>query len=140
MIAAQGIQVFLPPIEGDDDHGVEQARAMNSAMPWSVIGSEKDVQTADGRVVKGRQYQWGVAEVENDDHCDFRKLRSVLIRSHMLELIQTTESTHYENYRAAQMETRKFGEAKPRRLDNPKFKEEEEQLRLRFTNQVKIEE
>jgi cell division control protein 12 len=38
------------------------------------------------------------------------------------------------------METRKFGEARPRKLDNPKFKEEEEALRKRFTEQVKIEE
>ena len=38
------------------------------------------------------------------------------------------------------METRKFGEARPRKLDNPKFKEEEENLRKRFTEQVKVEE
>jgi cell division control protein 12 len=43
-------------------------------------------------------------------------------------------------YRAQQMETRKFGEAKTRKLDNPKFKEEEEALRKRFTEQVKLEE
>ena len=111
-----------------------------AAMPFSVIGSEKDVKTSDGRVVKGRQYMWGVAEVENDDHCDFKKLRSILIRTHMLDLIHTTEEQHYEVYRGQQMETRKFGEARPRKLDNPKFKEEEESLRKRFTEQVKVEE
>ena len=109
-------------------------------MPFAVIGSEKDVKTADGRIVKGRQYSWGVAEVENEDHCDFKKLRSILIRTHMLDLIHTTEEQHYEAYRASQMETRKFGEARPRKLDNPKFKEEEENLRKRFTEQVKKEE
>jgi hypothetical protein len=31
-------------------------------MPFSIIGSTEDVQTPDGRVVKGRQYSWGVAE------------------------------------------------------------------------------
>jgi cell division control protein 12 len=45
-----------------------------------------------------------------------------------------------EAYRAQQMETRKFGEPKTRKLDNPKFKEEEEALRKRFTEQVKLEE
>jgi cell division control protein 12 len=109
-------------------------------MPFAVIGSEKDVKTSDNRVVKGRQYAWGVAEVENEDHCDFKKLRSILIRTHMLDLIHTTEEQHYEAYRAQQMETRKFGEARPRKLDNPKFKEEEENLRKRFTEQVKVEE
>lgn len=58
----------------------------------------------------------------------------------MLDLICTTEELHYEAYRAQQMETRKFGEARPRKLDNPKFKEEEENLRKRFTEQVKKEE
>lgn len=111
-----------------------------AAMPFAVIGSEKDVKTQDNRVVKGRQYAWGVAEVENEDHCDFKKLRSILVRTHMLDLIHTTEEQHYEAYRAQQMETRKFGEARPRKLDNPKFKEEEETLRKRFTEQVKVEE
>lgn len=78
--------------------------------------------------------------VENEEHCDFKKLRSLLIRTHMLDLITTTEETHYENYRQAQMETRKFGEPKVKKLDNPKFKEEEEMLRKRFTEQVKLEE
>jgi cell division control protein 12 len=109
-------------------------------MPFSVIGSERDVSTPDGRTVKGRQYGWGVAEVENEEHCDFKKLRAILIRTHMLDLIHTTEENHYEVYRASQMETRKFGEARPRKLDNPKFKEEEEALRKRFTEQVKVEE
>lgn len=58
----------------------------------------------------------------------------------MLDLINTTEDVHYESYRTTQMETRKYGEAKVRKLDNPKFKEEEEHLRKRFTEQVKLEE
>ena len=58
----------------------------------------------------------------------------------MLDLISTTEELHYENYRQQQMETRKFGEPKVKKLDNPKFKEEEEALRKRFTEQVKAEE
>jgi len=78
--------------------------------------------------------------VENEEHCDFKKLRSLLIRTYMLDLITSTEETHYESYRLAQMETRKFGEAKVKKVDNPKFKEEEEMLRKRFTEQVKLEE
>lgn len=140
MIEAQGIKIYTPPVEEDDEHAASHARSLMAAMPFAVIGSEKDVKANDGRVVKGRQYAWGVAEVENEDHCDFKKLRSILIRTHMLDLIHTTEESHYEAYRAQQMETRKFGEARPRKLDNPKFKEEEETLRKRFTEQVKVEE
>ncbi|PHH82112.1 hypothetical protein CDD82_6936 [Ophiocordyceps australis] len=140
VIEAQNIKIYQPPVEEDDEAAAQHARSLMAAVPFAVIGSEKDVKTSDGRIVKGRQYSWGVAEVENEDHCDFKKLRSILIRTHMLDLIHTTEELHYEAYRAQQMETRKFGEARPRKLDNPKFKEEEEALRKRFTEQVKIEE
>lgn len=34
-------------------------------MPFSIIGSTEDVKTPDGRVVKGREYLWGVAEGES---------------------------------------------------------------------------
>lgn len=78
--------------------------------------------------------------MENEEHCDFKKLRGVLIRTYMLDLISSTEENHYEAYRLAQMETRKFGEPKVRKVDNPKYKEEEEMLRKRFTEQVKLEE
>lgn len=111
-----------------------------AALPFAVIGSTQDVVTFDGRKVKGREYAWGVAEVENDLHCDFKKLRSLLIRTHMLDLITTTEEVHYENYRQTQMETRKFGEPRTEPNENAKFKEDEEALRMRFTEQVKSEE
>jgi len=140
VIAAQGIRIYQPPVESDDEVATEHARMLTDAIPFSIIGSTEDVQTPDGRVVKGREYLWGVAEVENESHCDFRKLRSLLIRTHMLDLISTTEELHYENYRQQQMETRKFGEPKVKKVDNPKFKEEEESLRKRFTEQVKAEE
>ena len=140
VIRAQGISVFAPPVDAIDEASAEHARALMAAMPFSVIGSTHDVRLADGRVVKGRQYLWGVSEVENEDHCDFKKLRSLLIRTHMLDLMTSTEEYHYENYRQQQMETRKFGEPKIKKLDNPRFKEEEEQLRRKFTEQVKLEE
>ncbi|PPQ78662.1 hypothetical protein CVT24_002204 [Panaeolus cyanescens] len=139
VIAAQGIRIYTPPLDSDDENA-EHARILADAIPFSIIGSTEDVRTADGRVVKGREYIWGVAEVENENHCDFKKLRSLLIRTHMLDLISTSEELHYENYRQAQMETRKFGEPKVKKLDNPKFKEEEEALRKKFTEQVKAEE
>ncbi|KAI9619418.1 hypothetical protein H4Q26_014180 [Puccinia striiformis f. sp. tritici PST-130] len=136
VIVCQSIRCYQPPVEMDDEASAEHARTLMAAMPFSIIGSTQDVTTGDGRVVKGREYLWGVAEVENEEHCDFKKLRSLLIRTHMLDLINTTEETHYENYRQQQMETRKFGEAKVKKLDNPKFKEEEETLRNDLLNKL----
>jgi cell division control protein 12 len=111
-------------------------------MPLSVIGAEKDVTTSDGRTVRGRQYPWGVAEVENDSHCDFRKLRNLLVRKFMLDLLFAT-GDHYERYRTAHLvaqgRTDGDGDYAAKELVN-KMKEDEEVLRRRLTEQVKNEE
>lgn len=149
VLHAQGINIYKPDEHDPSDINaartttpaeVEQIQALIDAMPFTVIGSDKMVETSDGRVVKGRQYLWGVAEVENDEHCDFRKLRLLLIRSHMLDLIHSTEDIHYETYRAKQMETRKFGETPTKKIEGYSFKEAEESLLKRFTEQVQVEE
>ncbi|KAJ2377231.1 Septin spn4, partial [Coemansia sp. RSA 2607] len=140
VIDAQSIRIYQPPVESDDEAMTARNKDIISAVPFAIIGSTQEVKTPDGRQVKGRQYPWGVAEVENDQHCDFKKLRSLLIRTHMLDLISTTEEVHYDKYRTTQMKTRKFGEPKPRKVDNKKFREEEEMLRKRFTEKVKLEE
>lgn len=140
VLNAQQILTYKPTIDDDNGKAEREQLALIDAMPYAIIGSEKDVETPDGRIVKGRQYLWGVAEVENEEHCDFKKLRNLLLRTHLLDLIQTTEELHYEAYRSQQMETRKFGEARIKKFDNPKFKEEEDLLRKSFTEQVKMEE
>lgn len=63
------------------------------------MGSNALVQTADGRRVRGRAYPWGVIEVDNEEHCDFVKLRQMLIRTHMEELKEHTHRVLYEKYR-----------------------------------------
>ncbi|KAH8556027.1 putative septin [Umbelopsis sp. PMI_123] len=140
VIEAQNIHVYSCPIESEEESTTARNQDIMSALPFAIIGSVDTVNTADGRTVIGREYSWGVAEVENDEHCDFKKLRSLLIRTHMLDLISTTEENHYETYRQGQMETRKFGDPKVKNYENPKFREEEEMLRKRFTDQVKSEE
>ena len=61
VIAAQGIRIYTPPVEADDENA-EHAHVLIDAIPFSIIGSTEDVRTPDGRVVKGREYIWGVAE------------------------------------------------------------------------------
>ncbi|ORY03964.1 putative CDC12-septin [Basidiobolus meristosporus CBS 931.73] len=135
-IAAQEIHVYTCPIESDDEATMSRNREMMEAMPFAIIASDQDVTTKDGRRVKGREYPWGVVEVENDSHCDFRKLRDLLIRTHMYDLINTTEEVHYTKYRSSLMNN---NEPKPR-PENKKHKEEEEALHRRFAEKVKIEE
>ncbi|SAM04168.1 hypothetical protein [Absidia glauca] len=140
VIKAQNIQIYSSPVDSEDEEVTHRNQSILDAMPFSVIGSTELVHTADGRQVKGRAYSWGVAEVENEQHCDFKKLRNLLIRSHMLDLISTTEDNHYENYRQREMANRKFGESKAKKYDNPKHREKEDALRKVFTEQVRQEE
>jgi septin 7 len=71
-----------------------------SKVPFAVVGANYEVTTADGRKVRGRRYPWGVIEVDNEEHCDFVKLRQMLIRTHMEELKEHTNNVLYENYRS----------------------------------------
>lgn len=187
VIEAQEIRIFTPPIDStsfvsndpnkdstesdnNDNNGISQtlnqdvaaiehARQLIESMPFAIIGSENKYDDGNGNLVSGRKYPWGLVEVENDNHCDFRKLRSLLLRTYLLDLILTTEEIHYETYRRLRLEgssnsgdNNANGEddgsssampVKPpaRKLfHNPKFKEEENALKKYFTDQVKAEE
>uniref|UniRef100_A0A0L8GKA9 Septin-type G domain-containing protein n=1 Tax=Octopus bimaculoides TaxID=37653 RepID=A0A0L8GKA9_OCTBM len=48
------------------------------AVPFAVVGSSESFEV-NGKKVRGRRYPWGVVEVENPDHCDFIKLRTMLM-------------------------------------------------------------
>ncbi|CAB11495.1 Septin Spn4 [Schizosaccharomyces pombe] len=134
------VNVYKPNMDEGDPVFHRQIQGIINCMPFAIVGSEDDIRTPDGRVVKGREYPWGIVEIENEEHCDFKQLRNILIRSCMLDLIQTTEEKLYEQYRQEQMKVRQYGEPKLRTIDNAKFKEEEENLRKRFTEQVRVEE
>jgi len=41
--------------------------------------------------------------VENENHCDFVKLREMLLRTNMQDLIDTTHKKHYELYRRVRL-------------------------------------
>ncbi|CAH2450430.1 Septin protein involved in sporulation [Komagataella phaffii CBS 7435] len=84
------------------DEGMENT--ILDTLPLSVIGSSSRVVNSLGNVVRGRSYKWGTVEVENEDHCDFIKLRSMLLSNNMLDLIKSTEN-YYEKYRSKLMKT-----------------------------------
>lgn len=67
-----------------------------------MVGSNTIIEV-NGKRVRGRQYPWGVAEVENGEHCDFTILRNMLIRTHMQDLKDVTNNVHYENYRSRKL-------------------------------------
>nr|XP_044988298.1 septin-5 isoform X3 [Jaculus jaculus] len=96
-----GIHVYqFPECDSDEDEDFKQQdRELKESAPFAVIGSNTVVE-AKGQRVRGRLYPWGIVEVENQAHCDFVKLRNMLIRTHMHDLKDVTCDVHYENYRA----------------------------------------
>ncbi|KAL7842702.1 hypothetical protein SRHO_G00243910 [Serrasalmus rhombeus] len=86
MIEQYGIKIYqFPDCDSDEDEDFKQ--------------QDQELK-AKGKRVRGRLYPWGIVEVENSAHCDFVKLRNMLVRTHMQDLKDVTRETHYENYRA----------------------------------------
>ncbi|KAL8871793.1 MAG: hypothetical protein Q9174_002451 [Haloplaca sp. 1 TL-2023] len=95
------IQIFEGPrYDLDDDETIAENQEIMSKVPFAVVGANTEVVNGEGRTVRGRSYPWGVIEVDNEDHCDFVKLRQMLIRTHMEELKEHTNNSLYENYRS----------------------------------------
>ncbi|KAJ1993293.1 Cell division control protein 3 [Dimargaris cristalligena] len=139
-IAHHNIQIFRPLSDSfDDPETVAENREILSKMPFAIIGSSNDVETLDGRKVRGRKYPWGIIEVDNEDHNDFVKLRQMLIRTHMEELKEYTNNALYENYRTAKLlSLGKVQDSSVFREYNPVLQMEEER-RLHEAKMLKME-
>lgn len=104
-IANQNIEIFEPPkYENDDEETIAENTDLMNNVPFAIVGSTESVKSVNsGEIVRGRAYPWGVIEVENEQHCDFVKLRQLLIRSHLEELREKTANILYENYRTEKL-------------------------------------
>lgn len=100
-IQHHNIQIFEGPrYELDDEETIAENNEIMTKVPFAIVGANHEVTTPEGRKVRGRRYPWGVIEVDNEEHCDFVKLRQMLIRTHMEELKEHTNNFLYENYRS----------------------------------------
>ncbi|BHF74084.1 Septin-4 [Sparganum proliferum] len=91
----------LPECDSDEEEEIKRLdKEIKAVLPFAVIGSNCVIEGEGGKRVRGRQYPWGVVEVENPRHCDFTKLRIFLLKTHMQDLKDMTLEVHYENYRA----------------------------------------
>ncbi len=107
-LIANQVKIYQFPI--DDDSVVELNASMNSHLPFAVIGSS-DVVKVGNKMVRARQYPWGVVVVENEAHSDFVKLREMLIRTNMQDLIETTHFKHYEQFRRNRLSEMGFSDS-----------------------------
>lgn len=79
-IEKNNIKIYpLPDCDDDEDEDYkEQVKQLKEAVPFAVCGATTLLEVK-GKKVRGRLYPWGVVEVENPDHCDFIKLRTMLM-------------------------------------------------------------
>ncbi|KAJ3240368.1 hypothetical protein HDU78_002310 [Chytriomyces hyalinus] len=103
-ISANKINIYQPPTyENDDPETIQENKEIVSRIPFAVVGADRDIDMGNGRKIRGRKYPWGIIEVDNEEHCDFVKLRQMLIRTHMEELKEFTNEVLYESYRTAKL-------------------------------------
>lgn len=102
-IAFNKIQIYQTPIyDNDDAETIQENKDIILSIPFAVVGSDKPVKVGN-KTIRGRKYPWGLIEVDNEEHCDFNKLRKMLIRTHMEELKEYTNEVLYEKYRSQKL-------------------------------------
>ncbi|XP_061581090.1 septin-8-A-like isoform X2 [Cololabis saira] len=147
-LVSNGVQIYNFPTE---DEAVSEINcSMNNLLPFAVVGSTDDVKVGN-KMVKARLFPWGSVQVENENHCDFVKLREMLLRVNMEDLYEQTHTHHYELYRRCKLEEMGFKDTGP---DNHSFslqetykakkkeffierQQKEESMRQMFVNKVK---
>lgn len=106
-LVSNGVQIYQFPT--DDDTVSEINSTMNTLLPFAVVGSTDFVRVGN-KMVRARQYPWGTVMVENENHCDFVKLREMLIRTNMEDMRDQTHARHYELYRRMRLEQMGFSD------------------------------
>ena len=77
----------------------EEIREM---IPFAVVASEKN-EIIMGKTVPARKTQWGIINIEDENHCEFINLRNFILRQNLFDLIDTTANIHYESFRTRQL-------------------------------------
>ncbi|KAK7872263.1 hypothetical protein R5R35_012116 [Gryllus longicercus] len=136
-ISQHKIKIYeFPDTEDEEESKVN--KVLKDRVPFAVVGSNTVIEV-DGKKVRGRKYPWGIAEVENLEHCDFIALRNMLIRTHLQDLKDVTNNVHYENYRCRKLAG--LGtDGKPTRISNKNpLAQMEEEKRDHETKMKKME-
>ncbi|XP_028129297.1 protein peanut-like [Diabrotica virgifera virgifera] len=101
-IAQNKIKIYEFPDTSEEEEEQNQNKSLKDRVPFAVVGASTVVEV-DGKEVRGRKYPWGIAEVENLDHCDFMSLRNMVICTHFEDFKDVTHNVHYENYKCCKL-------------------------------------
>ncbi|KAM0790639.1 hypothetical protein ACM66B_004500 [Microbotryomycetes sp. NB124-2] len=99
-----GIPIYNFPydVEEDDEETIHDNSELRAMMPFSIVGSEEEVEV-NGELVRARRYPWGIVQVDNPQHSDFGRLRNALLNTHLTDLKEITHDFLYENYRTEKL-------------------------------------
>ncbi|XP_041359875.1 septin-6-like [Gigantopelta aegis] len=146
-LTANGVRVYKFPL--DDESVAEANSTMNDLLPFAIVGSNEEVKIAN-KMVKARQYPWGTVQVENDNHCDFVRMREMILRINMEDLRESTHMIHYELYRRNKLTEMGFSDSGSKSLSETyelkrqehiaELQQKEEEMRQTFVIRVKEKE
>lgn len=146
-LVSNGINIYQFP--DDDETVAELNKTMNGHLPFAIIGSMDEIKVGN-KLVKARQYPWGTVQVENENHCDFVKLREMLLRTNMEDLREMTHLKHYELYRKCKLQEMGFTDDESMSLQETyeqkkhehqaELQKKEEEMRQVFVVRVKEKE
>ena len=89
------IQAFTSTVDDDDENEDEEANLnVAESLPFAIICGEE----LNNEFLLERVYPWGTASVENEEHCDFVKLKDLLF-GNIQELKDITREVFYEKWR-----------------------------------------
>ncbi|NXM86191.1 SEPT8 protein, partial [Oenanthe oenanthe] len=143
-LVSNGVQIYQFPT--DDEAVAEINSVMNvgdaaaPSLPTAAIKSNH---------IAAQNLPWRA--MENESHCDFVKLREMLIRVNMEDLREQTHTRHYELYRRCKLEEMGFKDTDPdsqpfslqetyetkRKEFLGELQRKEEEMRQMFVNKVK---
>lgn len=94
--------------EAEDYDLIQECKYLSRLQPFAIIASEqdfeiKDTNTGETKIIKARQYPWGLVDVNNPKYSDFPVLKSVLLGSHLQDLKDLTHDFLYETYRTERL-------------------------------------
>lgn len=100
---------FIDDYDETDDYDlIQECKYLTRIQPFAVVASEqdyeiRDTQTGESKIIKARQYPWGLVDVNNPKYSDFPILKSVILGSHLQDLKDLTHDFLYETYRTERL-------------------------------------
>jgi len=95
-----------------------------SLVPFAIISSNQVEVDTNGIRKRVRKYPWGSIDIENLEYSDFIAMKKLIIKYHLLDMIERTNIVHYEKYRLTKLDSIEDLSTKPKR--NPLSQMEEE--------------